>query len=881
LEILIGTQLGLYEITAHVGKGGMGEVYRARDPKLKRDVAIKILPNEFGRDQDRIIRFQREAEVLASLNHSNIAAIYDLQEANEFRFLVLEFVEGETLADRVARGPLPVDDALNIARQICEALEAAHEKGIVHRDLKPANVKITPEGNVKVLDFGLAKAAEGKGGSDVSNSPTMTAAATQAGIILGTAGYMSPEQVRGKTVDRRADIWAFGCVLYEMLTGRRAFEGDEASDVLAAVIKSDPDWSALPPGTPPRLRALLQRCLQKIPRQRLRDIGDARIEIEEIQARPEGAITSRPAGARRRERLAWTAATAVLLLVIAGLVSMMYLRQPAADTTTYRFSVPLPDGVTFEGTTARISPDGTKLAFMARSRDGRRLVFVRALDALESVPLNGTDNANFPFWSPDSRTIGFFTDRQLKKIDIAGGPALTLCDVPMEADAGGTWNRKGEILFSNVRALYRISSAGGAPESLAIQSETGGNLIWPQFLPDDDHFLYVDQRSQDSAVYVGSLGSAERKLVAHASSNVAYANGFLFFTREDTLMAQRFDARRLETIGDAFPVAEHLQTGTGPPRGVFWVSERALAYRAGFGSAVSQLAWFDRDGKQTGVLGGTGTSQFNVELSPDGKRVAVSLGDATNRDLWLYDVERGIRTRFTFDAGQEDLPVWSPDGSRIVFRSRRKEHFDLYSKAANGAGAEELLLESSVDKVPNAWSEDNRFLVFDASSANNRSDLWALPLSGDRKPIPLLQTPFNEIKGQVSFDNRWIVYESNESGQPEIYVAPFPTFDGKWQISTTGGNQPRWRRDGKEIFYLGTDRRLMAASVNPQGKAFEVGPVRPLFQTNVRGGDPGHAYDVTADGQRFIINTLVEQATSTPITVVVNWAAELNKRLPR
>jgi len=926
-----GMRVGPYEVLAELGAGGMGEVYRARDAKLGREVALKILPFIFTSDPERLARFEREARMLAALNHPHIGAIYGFEESESIHALVLELIDGPTLADRLAKGPIPVTEALGIATQIADALEAAHDKGIIHRDLKPANIKITSAGVVKVLDFGLAKLADpAEAGHDTSKtemsaSPTITVGGTRPGMILGTAAYMSPEQARGQAVDKRTDIWAFGCVLYEMLTGRTAFGGETISDTIAAILDRQVDWGALPEATPSSIRRLLQRCVEKDPKRRLHDIADARIELEDARgaagppplstdigpAQSDALTGTIPAARlRRRDRLAWT--IAVLAVVAAG---VLYLRRPPVDTDVYRSALLLPAGVSLPpvGVGLRflvnpssrfsISPNGQRIAFVGTEAGGVTRLWVQSLDGRSTQPLAGTEGAIVPFWSPDSRFIGFFVGGSVKTIAATGGPPVTLTDEQNAAQGGATWNQDGLILFAAFGAgnpLYRVAASGGVPTpATTLHAEDGETRhAFPFFLPDGRHFLYLAVGSRTAGlnspngIYVTALDSNERKLLVPGGSNAMYAQGYLLFLRAQTLMAQPFDAERLALTGDAVPVAEGVGIGgsTGAA-GSFTVSQSGvLAYQTGSadiaagdptGVAVStRLVWLDRSGKQIGVLGES--ARFgNLQLAPDGKRLAVSVGDLAERgsNIWLFDVARGLRTRFTFDPSSELSSVWSPDGSRIVFNASRKGPpiFDLYQKASSGAGdEEELLADSPSLKEPVDWSQDGRFVLFMVTQYQKTlSDLWVLPLFGDRKPFPFRETPFNETFGRFSPDGRWIAYASPESGRNEVYVTRFPGPGGKWQLSAAGGTQPRWRRDGKEVFYLSPDNRLMSAEVNAAGSAFEVGAMRSLFATQA--GGPGSVYDVSPDGQRFLVNTLVEEAAAAPITLVVNWPAALKK----
>jgi serine/threonine protein kinase len=876
MSLSIGTKLGSVEVLAVIGRGGMGEVYRARDTKLKRDVAIKTLPDEFSHDADRLNRFQREAEVLASLNHPNIAAIYDLQEADGARFLVLELVEGETLAERIQRGPIPLDEALQIAKSICEALEAAHEQGIVHRDLKPANIKITPDGKVKVLDFGLAKAMESAPATALSNSPTLlSVAASNVGVILGTAAYMSPEQAKGKLADRRADIWAFGVVLYEMLTGRMLFSGETVSETMAFVITKEPDWNLLPPNTPARVRELLRRCLTKDPRNRLQAIGEARIAIDGAQSGPEADTHTSLIASRPQNRM-WMSVAAVSVLVAAAMAvpAARYLRETPPPEIRVEVSTPS----TFDPGSFAISPDGRRLVFSAWNQ-GKTQLWVRPLDSLVAQPLAGTEGARLPFWSPDSVSIGFFADSKLKRIDIVSGARQVLTNAPN--GQGGSWNREGTIVFAPtaIGGIFKVSATGGdpvavipSPAGLAAGSAGLAGTFVPQFLPDGRRFVFSQNGSAEQGIYLGSLDGAPPKRLTHADVAVVVSSGFLLFRRQATLFAQAIDFKRQELSGNPFAVTElgERTTGLSATAGI-------VAYRTGLGGDARQLTWLDRSGKSLGVVGGRDIALLmDIELAPDGKRVAVSRTVNGSREIWLIDIAGGVPTRFTFDAAADTGAAWSADGNRIVFGSARKGSYNLYWKQSSGAGPEELLLESDQTKVPNDWSPDGRFLLFRNTDPQTGYDLWVLPLFGDKKPFPFLKTPFNERDGQFSPDGKWIAYESNESGQFEIYVQPFSGPGGKFQISTNGGVQPRWNKNGKEIFYVSPDSKMMAVPVklSADGQSLEAGASVVLFPVRIVSGLPNISrwqYAVSADGQRFLVNLATDEGTTSPITLILNW----------
>ena len=874
MSLQIGQQVGSYEITSLIGKGGMGEVYRARDLKLKREVAIKALPDEFSRDADRIARFQREAEVLASLNHPHVAAIYDLVESGSTRFLVLELVEGNTLADRIARGPIPVEETLEIAKQIAEALEAAHERGVIHRDLKPANIKLAGNGTVKVLDFGLAKVRE-TAGADVaaSNSPTMITGVTQ-GMILGTAAYMSPEQAKGKEADRTSDIWAFGCVLYEMLTGRTVFQGETANEILAGVLTAEPDWHWLPMDTPEGIRRLLRRCLLKSQKKRLPHIGAARIEINEVQGGPQVDGPVVQSAAQSRERIAWI--SIVALVTLFGVAVIVWALRPAPLSPELRLEINTPP--TTDPVSMAISADGQKIVFLGISGSQSGL-WLRSMDSVSLRPLAGTDGASFPFWSPDNRSVGFFAGGKLKRIDIDNGSVQVLANAA--AGRGGTWNRDGTILFATYpsNSIFRISATGGEPEGLMQEATQQGLRRFPQFLPDGRHFLYYVIGSPEArGVYVGEIDRPETQRVVDADSPAAYTSGQLLFVRGGTLFAQDFDPVRLTLGGNPLQVAHHITVDPVMVLAALSASAAGpIIYRTGLPSGQRQLAWFDRSGKEIGKVGDPDSAgSVNPAVSSDGQRLARNRTVDGNNDIWLLDLGRGVLSRFTFHAAADLFPVWSPNGNRIVFDSDRTGTFDLYEKSVNGGASEQRLLATPKDKQAMDWSPDGHFLVYRSLDPKTSYDLWVLPLDGDRKPFPFVQTDFDERDGQFSPDGMWIAYQSNESGRFEIYVQSFPG-GGKWQISTNGGAQARWRRDGKELFYIALDARLMAVPVRlaSDRKVVDASSPTPLFDTRVGGALQGNLrqqYVVSADGQRFLMNTVTQDPSITsPITVILNW----------
>jgi serine/threonine protein kinase len=884
MTLAAGTRLGPYDVLSQVGAGGMGEVYRAKDTKLGRDVALKILPASFTNDPERVARFRREAQVLASLNHPHIAQIYGLEEANGTQFLVLELVDGESLDKRIARGPIPVDEALGVARQIAEALEAAHEKGIIHRDLKPANIALTNDGSVKVLDFGLAKAVETTSGSvDAMNSPTITSPAmmTRVGVLLGTAAYMSPEQAKGRPADKRSDIWAFGCVLFEMLTGKRAFGGEDLSDTLAFILTKDPEWTLLPPETPSSIRRLLRRCLEKQRARRLADIADARIDLDEADSlAAASAATSVPQSARSitpRSALLGAAIGAVVVATLWLGVSAIRDRS-VVNSDVSRASILLPSRLSRNpyGAPVALSPDGRRIALVASDTTGRNQLWLRSLDSLTARPIADTEGASTPFWSPDSRWVAFVANGKLKKIDASGGTAVTLCE---SALAGGTWSRDDILLFTQTttRSLAQVRGTGGVAARVttidANAHETGH--VSPVLLPDGRHFVYVAQDealSQAGSVYVGAVDSRQKTRLPVEAASVQYAQGFLWFVRGTTLMAQPFDAGRRTIVGEAVPVAEQLRI-EGFSGGFFSVSPAGALVFQPDPSSGYELTWFDREGRPIGTLGPPGDYD-DLRLSPDGRRLLVSLPSAgmPNRDLWIIDVSRGLRSRFTFGDASSRGAIWSPDGSRIVFSAQRGGHMALVEKASNGAGAEKVLFDDEFEKELSSWSRDGRFILYQRRNGNQPPTPWVLPMDGDRKTFPL--SPTRAFFPQISPDGRWIAYMSLESGRPEVYVAPFPGPGGRWQISTTGGIDPLWRADGREIFYLSPEG-LTSAAVTVDRDHVEVGEVKLLFALRKIGRRL--VRDVSPDGERILAVTEKAQGGTEPLTLLVNWPALLKK----
>ncbi|HVT48422.1 MAG TPA: protein kinase [Vicinamibacterales bacterium] len=891
-----GTRIGAYAIDALLGAGGMGEVYRARDTKLNRDVALKVLPPLVANDPDRLARFRREAQVLASLNDPHIAQIYGFEDAGGTHALVMELVDGPTLAERIARGPIPLDDALAIARQIAAALAAAHEQGIVHRDLKPANVKVREDGAVKVLDFGLAKAlgpdsSSAMASGDAANSPTITTPAmTAIGMILGTAAYMAPEQARGRPVDKRADIWAFGVVLYEMLTGRRPFDGDDITETLASVVKEAPDLTAVPPS----VRRALARCLEKDPRKRLRDIGDVWDLIDE----PAPAASAQPPRAWADWR-SWALAGAIVVAA-ASAVAALWRRPPVSLPRAVEFELLPPEGARFgTGPMATVvSPDGRAIVFRAQTdvtddQDRSSSLWVRRLDSNTAwMSLPGTAEASCPFWSPDSQSVAFVQDGKLRRTAIAGGSPVTLADVTGQC-RGGTWGRAGTIVLSDDTKLVRVPASGGTPQPLRAPDTARQEryLEFPQFLPDGRHFLFYTQSEIDGVrgTDVSSIDApaeATRILPGASAKYVAPDGpypGFVLWPRGQTLVAQRFDADRLRLDGDPALVVDNVSgVAFGTGLALFSTSDTGvLAYhlKGTTSTPRSTLTWLDRAGHAVGTVGDH-ESYGELALSPDGSRVAVWRGDSAGQNLWFIDVARGASARLTTEAGNQSYPVWSPDGTQIVFASIGNG--GLYRKPAGVSGQEAVLLENGDRNLPLDWSRDGRYLLYDEGSTRIADwDLWVLPMEANGKPRPYLATPFNEINAKFSPDGHWVAYQSNQSTRFEIYVSPFPDAAAAPAalVSTAGGVLPRWSHDGRALYYVSADDELMEVPVTP-GATFKVGTPVPLFKLPPlqRANSAGvWTWDVTADGQRFLVNTTPSQegAAPAPIIVDTDWRAKL------
>jgi eukaryotic-like serine/threonine-protein kinase len=881
LALQPGARLGPYEIQSAIGAGGMGEVYKARDVRLNRTVAIKVLPPQLADDPMFRERFDREARAISQLDHPHICALHDVGDQDGTSFLVMQFLEGETLGNRLAKGPPPIAQVLTYAIEIADALDNAHRHGVVHRDLKPGNIILTKEGT-KLLDFGLAKVGQPLLPS--VSRPPLTAMATGPadvspltiqGTILGTLQYMAPEQLEGKDADARTDIFAFGAIVFEMATGRPAFEGKSQVGLITAIVDHDPPpISSIQPLSSTLLDHLVKTCLSKSPDARWQTMADVLIQLKLIATlggQPSAAATG---GARLSRRLVWGAIGA-LLMVSAALGALLVIGRSAPTLSKMSFEVTTGQGGSqFQ---FALSPDGKHLVAIASSDKGL-VMWHRALENVTGQIVPGSEGAQFPFWSPDNRFIGFFAGDKLKKVDVFGAPPQTLSDAPV--GRGGTWNADGVIVlapFDN-GPLFRVSANGGTSVQLTELDRSRQHVAHrhPHFLPDGRHFLYtvLSNKPEYSGIYVGSLDAKEsRQQIVNTMVKAVFAPPeHLLFVRESTLMAQRLDLKRFELRGDPFTVAEGIGANiTNSAAGVAVSDNGVLAYRTG-NLMDRVLVWFDRAGKQTQAFDARSSYQTPA-LSPDARRVAVAKQEGSTADIWILDLGRGTSSRFTFDAATDSEPVWSPDGARIVFQSNRTGTFDLYQKNAGGGGQEEMLLKSDRPKNPHDWSADGRFLLYTELAPQTGLDLWALPMNGDRKPQVVLNSPFREMQGHFSPDSQWIAYVSNESGGDQVYVQRFPPSGGKWQVSTAGGYQPRWRRDGKELLFLSVARDVMAApvSVSPDG-TFNAGVPQKLFTANpaVLSAER-NTWDVTPDGQRFLVNSVEAQGVR-PITIVVNWA---------
>ena len=885
MALTSGTKLGPYEIQSPLGAGGMGEVYRARDTRLDRDVAIKVLPQHLSADGKFRERFEREARAISSLKHPNICTLYDIGQQDGVDYLVLEYLEGESLAERLQRGPLPIEQVLTYGIQMADALERAHRQGVVHRDLKPGNAMLTKDG-LKLLDFGLAKPMAGAAlASSALGAMTVSQEhrpLTAEGTIVGTFQYMAPEQLEGKEADPRSDLFAFGCVLYEMAAGRRPFDGKTQASVVASILASDPPpISSQQPLTPPAFERVVKTCIAKDPEERWQTAHDVKLQLKWIAEGGSQAGVAVPVSEhrKRREWTAWGVAVALLLLALGG--GGAYWRLASAPQQVVRSAILPPEKATFSimgyyGAPA-LSPDGTKVAFVAM-KDNIRFIWLRPLNSTNAKPLTGTDNSRAPFWSPDGRYLAFFASGKLKKIPVEGGPPEVICDV--DDARGGTWGTKNIIVFSAARysPLFSVSAAGGKPMQVTELGEARSHR-WPHFLPDGEHFLFVSSQTgsatNESNVRLGSLKDKTSKMVVASPLNAEYSQGELFFVREGTLNAQPFDAKRGELQGEPVPIASDIQVDILFSHALFSVSASGMMlYQPGAVSNKAEMIWYDHKGKQLGTVGEPGIF-IELSISADESKIAVvDFNQAGTSDLWIYELARGIHTRFTTAGTGNRSPLWSLDGSAIIFSSNRQgPAASVFRQPTNSGGAAEpLYISHTTDVVPTDWSRDGRFVTF--SQPAPRWDIWILPLSGDRKPVPFMPSSFNQKSARFSPDGHWIAYASDESGGYQAYIAPFPGGGRKWQVSNAGGSQPLWSKDGKELYYLAPDNTIMSATVTAAGNEVKIGIPNALFRTHPRNFDSG-MYDVTRDG-RFLVSSGADDSAA-PLTLISNWPALVKK----
>jgi serine/threonine protein kinase len=893
---MIGKSLIHYEITAEIGRGGMGEVYQAKDTKLGRDVAIKVLPEEFATDSDRVARFQREAKLLASLNHPNIAAIHGLEESDGTHFLVMELIEGDTLNDRIKSGSVPVEEALKLALQMAEALEAAHEKGVIHRDLKPANIKVTPDGKVKILDFGLAKAYVGdQGDMNLADSPTISAAATQKGVILGTAAYMSPEQARGKPVDKRADIWAFGVVLFEMLTGRQAFQGEDVSVTLASVITSDVNLTLLPTNIHPRVREVINRCLQKESKKRYSGISDAQYEMEQVLSDPSGIlmepVTTLKPKKKLRVGISWITTVFILGLIIAG-VAGWYLK-PSEKRQVTRFSYELPKDLQFGDLTERavaVSPDGSQLVYCTNAG-----LYLRSMDELDARLIDGTEGAQKPFFSPDSQWIGYVSaDSQLKKVAVSGGAPVSLAEI--NSTGFINWEADDSIVYGQLGSgIMRVSSNGGIPE-IIVKAESR-NIIAPQTLSDGRAMIFTEIGKQPFSIFIQSIKSGESKELLVGDTAYYLQTGHIVYAVDNNLFAIPFNPKTLEITGGPISMVEGVLRAGGAPQ--YAVSDSGtLIYMTGtatLGLTPKQtLVWVDRNGNEEPLA--TPTDAYsNPRISPDGTRVASTIETGGNQDIRIWDLVRKTMMRLTFDAAVDAIPIWSLDGKQIFFASRRDRNYAIHYKAADGTGAVEYL--GSVPNkliIPHSWSSDGKTLcLMEWRGVPPRFDIGVMSMEGDRQYQQLLQEEHSEAQPKISPNGNWMAYVSDESGQREIYVRPFPEVDkGRWQVSTNGGDSPLWSPDGRELFYRNGDA-VMTVTVRTE-PTFSLETPKILFRGTYVSYEAimwsqilSNPWDIDPDGKRFLMIKEAEptgedssQGRPRRINIILNWDEELKQRVP-
>ncbi|MDH3890532.1 MAG: serine/threonine-protein kinase [candidate division Zixibacteria bacterium] len=886
MTLVKSQKLGPYEIIEQAGAGGMGEVYKAIDTRLERTVAVKVLPSTFALNQDVKSRFEREAKSISSLNHPCICTLYDVGQENGIDYLVMEFIEGETLTERIMRGPLPMKELLEIAVQIADALDKAHRQGLVHRDLKPGNIMLTKTG-AKLLDFGLAKLQIDGSGPEVK-SITQTTPLTGVGTLLGTMQYMAPEQLEGEEADARSDIFAFGAVMYEMATGSRAFSGGSQASLIASILKEEPrSVSEVQPMLPPILEQTISQCMEKDPDQRWQTAGDLKRSLQWIADGKMGTRTSSLIPQNRSTRETITMIGMIFFIIATSVAGYLYWQKTNEPKPVVKAHLLAPEDNEygdFAGGSFALSPDGEKLAYSASDTvTNKTQIWVRPLNSLAALPLPGTENAFLPFWSPDSKYIAFFKNAKLKKILAAGGPTLTICNAPN--GRSGSWNSEDVILFtpSHIGPIHRVSAAGGESTPVTTLDSSFGDKThrWVRFLPDGNHFLFYARTGSGSggekdAICIGSLDSDRVDRIIHASSTLDYANGHIIYQRESSLMAHPFDAASLELTSDAFPLVEDVSYLQNWSRSIFTVSNNGtLVYRSGKLNIGSQLMLFDRNGEVLDTIGDQ-LVQFSQRLSPDERFIAISVDDQanSNEDIWTFDIERGIKTRFTFDSTMDAMPIWSPDGEQIVFRSDRSGKPGIFVKNVSGLGEIEKILEGDKEVWPYSWTPDGQSIIVMKDVTDKGTDIWAVPVDGEKEAFAAVSTNFDEWYPEISPDGRWLAYVSDETGKEEIYVTPFPGPGSKWQVSTNEGDRPIWRGDGKELYYLNNKEEIMVAEVDGSTASFRVGKVNKLFEIN--GSRPGTVYDVTKDGQRFLVNQNVQAVSKSKVVLVRNWDHSLD-----
>jgi eukaryotic-like serine/threonine-protein kinase len=906
MALTAGTKLGPYEIQSPLGAGGMGEVYRARDTRLERTVAIKVLNAQLVGSGELRARFEREAKIISQLQHPHICVLHDVGNEGPIDFLVMEFLQGESLAERLRKGPLPAEQILTIAIEIADALEKAHRAGVVHRDLKPGNVMLTKSG-AKLLDFGLAKplAATVASGTGSGTSPSVFAALTQtmpspspatplstAGAVIGTVQYMSPEQIQGIEADARSDIFSFGVMLFEMVTGKRTFEGKTQASIVGQILAVDPpSVSTLRPQTPPGLDRVIRLCLDKDPNERIQTAHDLKLQLQAIAEAPSSATPAPTATPARQPWMPWVASGVLAVAAIAFAIA--YVQSLHAPQVSVHSYILPPEKATFAltGNAAGppvLSPDGVRVAFVAKTADGKQMLWIRPLNSAVAEPMSGTEGAIYPFWSFDSRYVGFFAAGKLNKLEASGGPPQALCDAA--PGRGGTWGSSGTIVFApdTTSGLYRVDAAGGTRVALTTFDAKETSHRWPDFLPDGKHFLYFAHGAapEDNGIYLAALDSKERKLLMHNDSNAIYAApGYLLFVRDNTLMAQRFNLRSLALEGEAKPLADHVAVNTDTWRSVLTASANGeLLYQHGAAGGGSQLVWYDASGKQGEPVLPDTADYYEPALSPDASKLAFVLEDKGIGDIWIVDLARHTKTRITFGPQYSDWPVWWPDGKSIVFTYGTSSAGDsLYRQNADGTGSKEKLLETpSISALPFSVSPDGRYIAYMRRDPKSSSgyDIWALPMVpdnfGERKPFPVVATNFTDASPAFSPDGKWLAYSNDETGSQEVYIQPFPSGAGRWQVSTTGGSRPNWRKDGKELFFISTDRQMMAVDVSQKGASLQLGTPHALFKATAVSNASG-PYTVSADGKRFVMNTVLPQSITEPLTLVTNWPADLKQ----